>query len=197
MRGEFDLARELVADGLETIAGLGFSLRAAMSAQEAFYVEMLAGDLDAAERIGRDAYATLERMGERGYLSSAAALLAHGSRRRTSSTRRSASAGRVRHTAAPDDAFSQVLWRSARAKIRARRGELAEAESLAREAVALAEATDLLNTQGDTLADLGEVLALAGRRDEAAAVLGRAAETLERKGNLASLALVRRAADGL
>ena len=77
MRGDFPLGRALVSEGLETIAGLGFSLRAAMSSQEAFYVEMLAGDLDAAERIARDALTTLERMGERSYLSSAAALLAH------------------------------------------------------------------------------------------------------------------------
>ena len=195
MRGNFELARGLVADGLETIAGLGFSLRAAMSMQEAFYVEMLAGELEAAERIGRDAYATLERMGERGYLSTAAALLAHVLAARDELDEAERFSRTSEDAAAADDAFSQILWRSARAKIRARRGELAEAESLAREAVALAEATDLLNTQGDTLADLGEVLALAGRRDEAAAVLGRAAETLERKGNLASLALVRRAAD--
>ena len=170
MRGDFPLGRELVAEGLETIAGLGFSLRAAMSSQEAFYVEMLAGDLDAAERIARDALTILERMGERSYLSSAAALLAHA----LSGLGELDEAERFSRTseeaAAADDAFSQVLWRSARAKIRARRGELAEAEALAREAVALAERTDLLNTHGDTLADLGEVLALAGRPDEAVAV---------------------------
>jgi len=91
----------------------------------------------------------------------------------------------------PEDVFSQVLWRSGRAKIRARRGELEEAEALARDAVALADKTDLLNTQGDTLADLAEVLALAGRPAEAASVLQQAAEVFERKGNLASLARVR------
>jgi len=91
----------------------------------------------------------------------------------------------------PEDVFSQVLWRSGRAKICARRGELEEAEALARDAVALAEKTDLLNTQGDTLADLAEVLALAGRPAEAAAVLQQAAKVFEHKGNLASLARVR------
>jgi len=99
--------------------------------------------------------------------------------------------------AAADDAFSQVLWRTARAKVRARRGDLPEAEALAREAVALAERTDLLNTHGDTVADLGEVLALAGRPDEAAAVFADAAEILERKGNRASLERVHHAAEEL
>ena len=188
---------ELVAEGLDTIAGLGFSLRAAMSSQEAFYVEMLAGDLDAAERIARDAVAILERMGERSYLSSAAALLAHA----LSGLGELDEAERFSRTsedaAAADDAFSQVLWRSARAKIRARRGELAEAEALAREAVAVAERTDLLNTHGDTLADLGDVVALAGRPAEAVAVFEQAAEIFERKGNLASLERVRLAAQEL
>jgi len=98
---------------------------------------------------------------------------------------------------AADDAFSQVLWRTARAKVRARRGDLAEAETLAREAVAVAERTDLLNTRGDTLADLGEVVALAGRPDEAAAIFGRASEVLEQKGNRASLDRVARGVEDL
>jgi predicted ATPase/class 3 adenylate cyclase len=191
MLGDFSLARELVAEGLDMIAGLGFALRAAMSSQEAFYVEMLAGDLEAAERIAREAYATLERMGERGYLSSAAALLAHALSGRGELDEAERFSRTSEHSAAADDAFSQVLWRSARAKIRARRGELAVAEGLAREAVAVAERTDLLNTHGDTLADLGEVLALAGRPAEAAAVFEQAAEIFERKGNRASLERVR------
>ena len=99
--------------------------------------------------------------------------------------------------AAVDDAFSQVLWRSGRAKTCARRGELAEAEALAREAVAVAETTDLLNTRGDTLADLGEVLALAGRPGEAAEVYDQAAELFRRKGNRASLELIRQAVERL
>jgi C4-dicarboxylate-specific signal transduction histidine kinase len=56
------------------------------------------------------------------------------------------------------------------------------------------EKTDFLNTQGDTLADLAEVLALAGRPAEAAAVLEQAAEVFERKGNLTSLDRARRTA---
>jgi tetratricopeptide (TPR) repeat protein len=194
MRGDFPLARQLVAEGLETIAGLGFALRAAMSSQEAFYIEMLAGDLEAAERIARDAVATLERMGERGYLSSAAALLAHALADRGELDEAERFSRTSEDAAAADDAFSQVLWRSARAKIRARRGELAEAEALAREAVAVAERTDLLNTHGDTLADLGDVIALAGRPAEAVAALEQAAEIFRRKGNRASLERVRLAA---
>jgi hypothetical protein len=194
MSGDFPRGRELVAEGLDMIAGLGFSLRAAMSSQEAFYVEMLAGDLDAAERIARDAVAILERMGERSYLSSAAALLAHALTGLDQLDEAERFSRASEDAAARDDAFSQVLWRSARAKIRAHGGSLAEAEALGRDAVALSEETDLLNTRGDTLADYAEVLSLAGRRLDATAALERAAEHFERKGNTTSLERVRRCA---
>jgi predicted ATPase/class 3 adenylate cyclase len=191
MRGDFGTARELLARGRQTLAELGFTLMVAMSAQEAHYVETLAGDHAAAARISRESYAQLEPMGERAYLSSAAALLAHALGDLDELDEAEHFSRVSEEASSPEDVFSQVLWRSGRAKIRARRGELGEAESLAREAVALAEKTDLLNTQGDTLADLAEVLALGGRPDEAAAVLEQAAEVFERKGNLASLARVR------
>ena len=66
----------------------------------------------------------------------------------------------------------------------ARRGEHAEAERLAREAVAIGEGTDALNWQGDAYADLAEVLLLGGKADEAVAALEQALERYERKGNL-------------
>jgi class 3 adenylate cyclase len=168
MRGEFGVARELVAKGRQALADLGFALVVAMSAQEAHYVERLAGDVLAATEILRESYAELESMGERAYLSTAAALLAHmlyaqdelGEAKRFSRV--------SENTAAREDVFSQVLWRSARAKICARRGALDEAEVLARKAVELADSTDLLNTQGDTLVDLSEVLSLAQQPVEAA-----------------------------
>ena len=122
-------------------------------------------------------------MGERSYLSSAAALLAHALAGLGQLDEAERFSRTSEDAAAAEDAFSQVLWRSARAKIRARRGEHAEAEALARQAVAVAERTDLLNTHGDTLADLGEVVALAGRPAEAVTVYEQAAEIFERKGN--------------
>ena len=194
MRGDFGLARELLAEGRQVLADLGFTLLVAMTAQEAFYVEMLAGETTQALRIMRESYATLEPMGERGYLSTAAALLAHALCAQGELDEADRFSRTSEDAAAPDDRFSQVLWRSALAKIRARRGELAEAEALGREAVALVEKTDLLNTQGDTLADLAEVISLAGRPAEAVTLLEQAAELFEGKGNRTSLERVRRIA---
>ena len=191
MRGDFRRARELLATGRQALAELGFTLMVAMSAQEAHYVEILAGDPGAAARISRESYAQLEPTGERAYLSTAAALLAHALGELDELDEAEHFSRVSEEASSPEDVFSQVLWRSARAKSRARRGELAEAEALARKAVALAEQTDLLNTRGDTLTDLAEVLARAGRPAEAASALEQAAERFERKGNLVSLERVR------
>jgi class 3 adenylate cyclase/tetratricopeptide (TPR) repeat protein len=89
------------------------------------------------------------------------------------------------------DAVTQTLWRQVQARVHAHRDEHAEAERLAREAVAITERTDALNFQGDALCDLAEVLAAAGRSDEAAESLEQALERYERKKNLAMLAQVR------
>ena len=81
-----------------------------------------------------------------------------------------------------EERLPQMLWRQARGKLLARRGELEEAERLAREAVALGAETDMLNAHGDALLDLAEVLALAGR--DPRAELEEALTLYEQKGNL-------------
>jgi hypothetical protein len=71
-----------------------------------------------------------------------------------------------------------------RAKVLARRGEHAEAERLAREAVAIGEGTDMLSEQGDAYADLAEVMALGTRPKDAAEALEQALARYERKENI-------------
>jgi tetratricopeptide (TPR) repeat protein len=73
----------------------------------------------------------------------------------------------------------------------ANRGRAAEAEALARQAVAIAERTTGLNLQGDAFCDLAEVLYAAGRADEAAAAFEGALDCFERKRNLAMAHRVR------
>ena len=85
-------------------------------------------------------------------------------------------------TAPSEERLPQMLWRQARGKVLARRGELDEGERLAREAVALAAETDMLNAHADALLDLAEVLTLADQ--DARAELEQALALYERKGNL-------------
>jgi class 3 adenylate cyclase/tetratricopeptide (TPR) repeat protein len=90
-----------------------------------------------------------------------------------------------------DDPMTQVYVCQVLARVHAHRGELAEAELLAREAVAESERTDSLNLQAESLCDLGEVLAAAGRPDDAAAALEQALDRCRRKKNLALARRVR------
>jgi tetratricopeptide (TPR) repeat protein len=93
---------------------------------------------------------------------------------------------------ASDDVAAQMLWRQARGRILARRGEHEKAERLASEAVALAEDTDMVNFHADALVDSAEISALAGRRDDAYLQLGQALALYEQKGNLVAAASARR-----
>ncbi len=89
------------------------------------------------------------------------------------------------------DVFAQALWRQVQALVYVHRGRCAEAEALAREAVAVLEPTDALNIQGDALSDLAEVLHAAGRSDAADTAYAEASARYERKRNLAQAAQVR------
>ena len=134
----------------------------------------------------RESYETLSGMGEHSFRSTIAGLLAHSLCELGEDDEADRFSRACEEAAADEDVFSQVLWRSARAKVLARRGEFDAAELAAREAVAIADRTDLLNTQADAL------LGLAGRPDDAKAAALEAAERYERKGNLPSLERARR-----
>jgi tetratricopeptide (TPR) repeat protein len=83
---------------------------------------------------------------------------------------------------ADDDALTQTLWRQVAALVKMNRGEHAEAERLAREAVTLLANTDALLWQGDAFYDLAQVLAAANRDDEATDAYRDALALYERKG---------------
>jgi class 3 adenylate cyclase/predicted ATPase len=184
MRGDFADARALVADARATYEDLGMNLTARSAISLAYgAIGLLAADYGAASlelRAGLDA---LEGMGERGYLSSVAAFLAqalHGQGRLDEADEL---ARRAQASAAPDDLWSQVLSRGVQAKVCASRGAHEEAERYAREAVGLAAATDALDLHGNSLVDLADTLALAGRGEEAATCLADALRLYEQKGN--------------
>ena len=91
----------------------------------------------------------------------------------------------------PEDVDAQVGWRSVRAKLLARRGSLAEAEALAREATTEATRTEDIELQARAFTDLAEVLRLAGRPQESMAALDSALRLHEQKGNVSAAASVR------
>jgi predicted ATPase/class 3 adenylate cyclase len=191
MRGEFERARELLAAGTRGLEELGLTVWAANTAQEAFLIESIAGTPAAATQTLRVGYRTLHRMGERGLLSTVAGFLAQALYACGDYEEAARCSRASEDAAATDDVFSQMLWRTSRAKLLVRQGDDERAEALAREAVRLGETTDLLNTRADALFDLAEVLRLAGRPEEAVTSLEHAARLYEQKGHLPGLARAR------
>jgi class 3 adenylate cyclase/tetratricopeptide (TPR) repeat protein len=189
-RGNLEEARGLILRGRAMMRELGLVVLAAATSHAQGYIELVAGNLEAAAQAERDGFDELERMGEKAYLSTSAAFLA----RTLYLLDRLDEAERFtrisEETADPNDLASHIVWRSVRAKVLARRGRLEEAERMARDAVALADDTDYLDNRADAFQDLGEVLHLAGKHREGAEAIARAAELYERKG---SVVLVERA----
>jgi class 3 adenylate cyclase/tetratricopeptide (TPR) repeat protein len=194
MEGRFDEARELARRASGILEDLGLSLRAAFVSETFGFIERLAGDAEAAERELRAGFDVIEKLGEQGYLSTVAALLAHSTldQGRLDDAERFISASQI--AAAEDDLTTQVLLRSARGRALAGRGDLEEAERSGREAVALSSETDDVNMRADVMMDLGDVLRLTDRPDDATHVFEGSLSLYRGKGNQVS---ARRAEDRL
>ncbi|WP_217635988.1 ATP-binding protein [Geodermatophilus siccatus] len=191
MLGRFDLARRLLATSNAAYADLGLTLNAATSQNEAV-IELLAGNPAAAEESLRTGCRALEEMGERMFLPTTAAFLARAVFDQGRDVEAEELAGLSARLAGPTDLLSQVLWRGVRARVLTRRAELQEAEALAREAVALAGATDFLNHRADALLDLSHVLEASRRADEAVTAASEALRLYGVKGNVIAAAATRR-----
>jgi predicted ATPase/class 3 adenylate cyclase len=186
MRGDFDRARLLYRRSRASLEEFGYLLLAALTSIDSAVIELLAGDLAAAESELRADYRRLEEMGERNYISTTAGLLAEVLYRQGRHEESTRFAGECEHLASPDDVASQFLWRCVRGKLKAREGAFDEAESLLPAATALIENSDWLDWQGNGLLDFAEIRELAGNSEDAAALADRAARLFERKGNVVS-----------
>jgi tetratricopeptide (TPR) repeat protein len=194
--GRCDEARGLLRQYLQACEERGSSMaRAQTLSQPMVWVELWGGDPHAAVAAGKEGCRLLEQMGERGVLSTAAGNLGQALYTIGQLDEADAWAERAKELGANEDAITQMLWRQVRAKILARRGQHERALHLAKEAVAIAGNTDLLNWEGDTYLDLAEVLSLAGRPDEEATALTEALSCYERKENLVMAERTRRLAE--
>ncbi|TML69517.1 MAG: adenylate/guanylate cyclase domain-containing protein, partial [Actinobacteria bacterium] len=186
MLGRFDDARTILAALRVERLERGERLLLATTYWGWLNVELWAGNAAQAAEFGQEACRLLEELGERAQLSSVAGEIARALYAADELEEADTWADRSAELGASDDALTQMLWRQAKAKVLARRGEHAEAERLAREAVAIGEDSDFLDGQGDAFDDLAEVLVVVGKADEAAEALEQALERFERKGNVVS-----------
>ena len=123
MAGRFDDARERWQSSMRRLEDVGLSVTVAILQMYRVFVELLAGTPERAAPSVTEAYAVLERTGERRRLATTAALLgrllyAQGSFEESDRYSRIAEEGASR-----DDVVTQVLWRGTRAKLLARGGE--------------------------------------------------------------------------
>jgi tetratricopeptide (TPR) repeat protein len=180
MLGRFDEAHRLLAEAADRAAGLGVVGLEISLAVRRFEVAMLEGELAAAEAAAREACDAAPASAGMGIMlccNLAQALTALGRDDEADQW-----VERGRETDPSERRWAQILWRQVQGNLLARRGELDEGERLARDAVALAEETDMLNVHAAALVDLAEVLALAGKAGRTE--LEQALALYERKGNL-------------
>jgi tetratricopeptide (TPR) repeat protein len=177
-RSSMDEARGLLSEGALTVW-----LRGPL-AQFAGWMELIAGDAEAAERELRAGYDVLAEIGEVAWLSTVAALLGEAVYLQGRIDEAEELTKVSESVSAPDDVYSHVIWRAVRAKVRARRGDDKGAERLAREAVALAEKGDFLLLQWYALMSLAEILFLVGRAEEAHPAASAAETVAEKKGSV-------------
>ena len=182
MVGRFDEAHGLLSDAADRVAELGVVRHRTWLALRRFEIAMLNCDPARAEEAAREMCETLEATNEFGNFEWACCNLAQALVGLGRDDEAEQWLERGRETAPSEERLPQMLSRQARGKVLARRGELDEGERLAREAVALAAETDMLNAHADALIDLAEVLALAGQ--DARAELDEALALYEQKGNL-------------
>jgi tetratricopeptide (TPR) repeat protein len=191
MQGNFEAARDEYRRARAMLEELGWTFIAALGSIVSGPIEMLAGDPAAAEAELRRDYETLDRLGDRNYISTVAAFLAEALYRQGRFDESDTFAAFSAEVAAPDDLATQVLWRGAKAKLLAQQDKLDDAERIAREAVELIKLADDPIDQANALMDLGEVLQTAGRHDEAALAGTEALGLYEQKGDIVSAATAR------
>jgi class 3 adenylate cyclase/tetratricopeptide (TPR) repeat protein len=181
MIGEFDQARDLSRRGKLILEDLGRSVLAASTSQESSVVEMLAQRPDVAEHQLRSDFETLTEMGERYLLSTIAGELARAVYAQGRLDEALELTRAAEELSDEDDVVSQAYWRSVRARVLARSGQLDDGMRLAREAVTILSATDILARRAEALIDLAEILELAGRGADARAALDDAIALLDQK----------------
>ena len=186
MRGDFEPARADYRRGRAILEELGLRFDASTMSIDSGPVELLAGDLAAAEAELRKDYEALDAIGERNYISTIAGLLAEALYRQGRFDEATTYAAVCEDVAAPSDVYSQYLWRGIKGKLLARSGATDEGLELAASGVEATRASDDIEGQANALVFLAEAQIEADRLDDAARTAEAARDRFEAKGNVVS-----------
>jgi class 3 adenylate cyclase/tetratricopeptide (TPR) repeat protein len=186
MNGDIEAARLTYRAARAALEDLGRNVLAASVSLNSWRVEMLARDPAAAERELRRDHATLEAMGERYLLSTVAGALAMTLIVQGRLDEAEWFAAQSEDLATDDDVESQALWRGARARIAARRGDVDEARRQALGAVAAVAASTSPWIRSGTMLDAADTMGRAGQPEQALAWLAEARDASAAKGDVAT-----------
>jgi class 3 adenylate cyclase/tetratricopeptide (TPR) repeat protein len=184
MQGDFGEARRLWSEAEAIYDDLGLRLRRVVRSLVSAEIESLAGNIDGAVVILRASYEAAKEMEARSVSGTIAAFLADAFCEQGDYAEAEHFSDVTEREAASDDLVTQVLWRSSRARVLARRGDGTRADELTTEAVRLAEPTDFPDLQARALVARASVLATSGRRTEASKLRDEARDLYEDKGNV-------------
>ena len=189
IRGDYERARDAMSHAVGYYEDVGALVKRAMDIAEGlgWYVEGMRGEWQRAAGELRRGFELLQSVGAAAFAATVNAYEAHAAYALGHDSEAEELAKRSAAAAAEDDIGTQVLWRGAWAKARARAGDVPAAEPVAREATALALTTDVLELQAGALLDLGEVEAIAGRPVDARAAITDALRLYEVKEHLAGI----------
>jgi tetratricopeptide (TPR) repeat protein len=128
-----DEARGRLAEGLAMLDDLGHAVNRAATTMNAAIAWVLRGEPHAAVELLRPAVATLGRLGEKSYRSTASGLLARALVSCGEDEEAAQFAELSKRLGAPDDYATQTAWRTATALLAAKRGDHEEAAELVRQ----------------------------------------------------------------
>jgi class 3 adenylate cyclase/tetratricopeptide (TPR) repeat protein len=191
MRGEFEVARELVAGARHAYLDSGMLVVAGSLAMTEGWIEWRAGEVVVAEGVLREGVELLERIRDRSYHGTVALNLAdlyYNLGRFDEARELCASA---RETTEPSDLINFVMVDAIEGSLLAREGRLEEAIEQCRRGVERTEGSDGLENLAIPRRYLAETLFLAGRTSEAARVGAEALEIRDAKGDATGAARTR------
>jgi predicted ATPase/DNA-binding SARP family transcriptional activator len=167
LAGRFAEARAGLARSRALYANSGAGFWWAIGAWAAGLIEMLAGDVAAAERELRGGYEALLAMGEQAFRASVAAMLAEALYAQGRLAEARYLADEAQEIAVSGDFSAQVEWRTISVKLLARHGQFAAARDLADQALAMLQLPAHTLHWAEVLVAKAEVLELAGAGAEA------------------------------
>ena len=182
LQGRFAEATQVMDEAVERGAELGDRILQTVVDEVRGSIAFWSGDVERAAELLRRSYDGLVALGDRGFASTAAAEAAEAYVEAGDLAEAWEYATIARETSASDDVASQSGGRQIQAEVLSARGQHEEAEVLAREAVAIMEATDYLAFRGGALVHLARVLHAAGKDADAVEAAKAAFDLYEAKG---------------